>query len=320
METPKTIFTNQPKLSEDKADEKFNERRLALLPIIEKYISGYEHFAGEKVKVTFAETGVSSLVSIIETEKEKFVLKMPLSKSYSLGEAQFLKVWEQAGVKVPHIFDEGVIDGESYVLMEYIDAPMIRGAYTDEEMIEKGVYTEMGNILRLMHEPRGEGYGNVIDGKGEYETFAEWLNGADMQKRMAYVQENKVLPDILELLPKIFEILKDHAEKENKSSFCHDDFAGNIFATDPLTVFDPNPRFNNRYVDVGRTMMNFLARNLYPKQILESYFANETCDEKVLQASIFLGIFMKLTYAHKKGNLERIQNWQNYINQNKHLL
>lgn len=318
----KIIFTNEPKLSEHEVQSKFNERRISLVPLVRDFISTHDRFKNKEVNVTFAYKGVSSLISIIEVDGEKVVLKIPLSVGYSRGEAQFLKAWEQAGVKVPHVIEEGMLGEHSYALMEYVDAPILGETYDDTERIEKGIYFEMGNTLRLMHEPKAEGYGRVVDGKGEYAEFKELLLGEDIQKKVAYVEEHKLLGDEHGSLSLAFEILIEHVKRENKSSYCHDDFGtSNIFATHPITVFDPNPRFNNRYLDLGRTILLGIAHDgIFPEQLVEGYFQGEPCDKRVLHAAILFNSCMKFYYWNKVKKYKGIKKVQEYLIQNKYVL
>ncbi|MEN9622259.1 MAG: hypothetical protein RLZZ67_693 [Candidatus Parcubacteria bacterium] len=317
MSQNKVVFKNQPKLSTFAVQEKFNQKRLLLVPVIENFLSNSQYFTGE-ITVEFAHTGVSSLVCIVESVKEKAVLKVSLSIAHSAGEARFLNVWRDAGVHTPHVFDSGYFKDLPYVLMEYMAVPTLSETWSYREMIENGTCLEMGRLLRKMHVPKGEGYGMVLDGKGLHKTCREWIDGPDMQKRITYVQENNLLPDVWHLFPKVVDVFIAHAEKENHSSFCHDDFgSSNIFATKPLTIFDPNPRFNNRYTDVGRTIVNYVAKGLFPKEIVDGYFEKEACDEKVLYASIFLNVVMKLPRAQEKGLVDVIKNLQEYLVLNK---
>lgn len=321
--TTEITFHNEPKLSEHEVDNKFNERRLNLIPHVKNFISNHERFQNKKVSVSFAHEGVSSLVCIIETPDEKMVLKIPLSLSYSSGEGQFLKVWEKAGVKVPHVIEEGVISEHVYTLMEYIDAPILAEKYSWQEQIEKKIYLEMGSTLSLMHSPKTEGYGRVVNGKAEFNTFREWLESADMQKRFKYCKENMLLSDEHGSLDIALEILTEHINK-TKSSYCHDDFGtGNIFATEPITVFDPNSRFNNGYIDLGRSIFSIIfnkGRNEAIEQIIKGYFGDDAYDIGVLHASIMLASYMKFTYAHQTNKIKKIQNIQEYLTKNKHLL
>jgi fructosamine-3-kinase len=315
-------FTNEPKLSEHEVDRAFNERRVALAKALGPFIATHSIFKDKDVAAEFAHKGISSLISIIDAEGEKFVLKIPLSTDYAAGEALFLKVWEQAGVKVPHIFDEGSIDGHPYIIMEYVDAPLLVNAHSHEELVEKGLYKEMGRTLRLMHTPKAEGYGKVVHNKAEFASFKEWLVSPDMERRVEYVQRYNLLAEKEHgALSDARDILLTHVEKSGTSSYCHDDFgSSNIFATDPLTVFDPNPRFNNGYIDLGRSYVNTIAAGKFPTGLKEGYFEGELCNEKTLHASIFLNMLTKLPYKHKTNRTDLIENMQTYLANNKHFL
>lgn len=308
------IFKNAPKLSEHEADRNFNERRLALADQLEGFITSHSRFQGKTVSVTFAHKGISSLIAIIETSDGNLVLKIPLSRTYAEGEAQFLKVWEIAGVKVPHVIEDGFLDGHSFILMEYIDAPILAGAYSREEMSTKGIYTEMGRTLRRMHMPEGDGYGRVVEGVGEFTTFSDWLYSPDIETRVAYVKEHHLLGEEHGSISKALKILEAHISEKVKSSFCHDDFgAANIFATVPITVFDPNPRFNNGYLDLGRSMLGYLSNGISPSQLLEGYFGGAAYNVQVLRAAVMLNTYMKFPYWHKVKRTEQIRRMQEYF-------
>lgn len=319
---PKVVFNNEPKLSEHEAQSKFNERRLSLIPLVRDFISTHERFKDKEVNVTFAHKGVSSLISIIEASGEKTVLKIPLRVGNPKGEAQFLKVWEQAGVSVPHVIEDGILGEHSYLLMKYIDAPILGEAYSNKECIENGIYSEMGRMLSLMHVPEAKGYGRIVDGKAEYAEFKDFLSGEYMQERVGYAEENELLGDEHGSLSLAFEILIDHTNREDKSSYCHDDFGtSNIFATHPITVFDPNPIFSNRYLDLGRTLMLRIAHDgIFLDQLVDGYFGNKPYDRKVLHASILLNACMKFHYWNQVKKSNGIKNVQDYLVKNKYLL
>ncbi|MCC6323739.1 phosphotransferase [Candidatus Nomurabacteria bacterium] len=316
----KIVFKNQPKLSEHEVDNKFNERRLSLIPYVRDYISSHDLFKNKEVNVTFAHKGISSLVCIIETANEKLVLKISLG-SHGTAEAQFLRVWEEVGVKVPHVIEDGMLNGHAFTLMEYIDAPILSEIYNNRELLKNGIYFEMGHTLSVMHSPKAEGYGRVVDGKAEFTEFKDWINSEDMKKRYQYVSENMLLGEEHGSLTTAIEILIEHTNNENKSSYCHDDFGtSNMFATHPITIFDPSPKFNNRYIDLGRTLYNHIAKGVFPKQLIDGYFENKPYQEKVLHASILISSYFKFPYSHKKKRLEIMQNIKEYLIQNKHLL
>ena len=313
-------FSNKPKLSEHDIQKDFNERRIGLVPQIEYFLSNHDFFKTKQVNVTFKDKGVGSLVCILETTEEKLVLKIPLSKTFSEGEGLFLKVWEKVGVKVPNIIEEGKITEYSYILMEFINAPLLSEKYSSDEMIEKGIDLEVGKVLNMMHQPHAEGYGHVINGKAQYVTFQEWLNDKKLKEAISYVQENKLLGSEHGSLSIALKLLTEHANN-NQSSYCHFDYgSSNIFATDPITVFDPNPQFNNGYLDLGLSVFNCISAGVSPKQLITGYFGNKPFNEKVLHASVLLNSYIKLPSRHMKGKSEHIKNIQDYLSKNTHFL
>jgi fructosamine-3-kinase len=221
-------------------------------------------------------------------------------------------VWEQVGVQVPHILEEGSLGGHSYVLMEYIDAPVLLDAYSKEELATKGIFLEMGRTLRRMHTPEAQGYGRVMAGKAEFPQFTQWLLGRDVEERVNYVKKHDLLSEKHGSVEKAFQILQEYVGSKNASSYCHDDFGfENIFATLPMiTVFDPNPRFNNRYIDLGRALTIYISQGIFSEQFLEGYFENDVWEEGVLRAAILLNVCIKFRYWHK---VAQIQNMQEYL-------
>ncbi len=321
----KIIFKNQPTLSINEADKNFNERRLSLIPFIENFLSNLPLLSNKDVSVTFLNSkGVSSLVSIVETFDQKLVLKIPLSKAYSLGEAQFLKTWESVGVKVPHIVSDGFLNDHAYILYEYIEGKTLGESYTTQELIDNNKYHELGVTLRRMHEPKTTGYGSVRNGAAEYKTFREWLESPEVKKKVGYVQEHNLLNEKHGSLVKAFEILINFVESSKESSYCHEDLHPyNIFDTNPITIFDPNPRFHHGYIDVARCLYGSIFDNEpieARQQLIEGYFKDETYNKQALHAAILLYGYMKFTYAHKTNKIEGITNVQRYLIENKKLL
>ena len=86
IHSDKIIFLNQPKISPHEADGELNVVRLELIPYIEEFIINNELFENKNVIVSFFHTGVSSLVSILETEDKKYVLKIQLRDTGPRGE------------------------------------------------------------------------------------------------------------------------------------------------------------------------------------------------------------------------------------------
>ncbi len=262
---PTVVFRNQPKMSEHEVDEKFNKMKIEFIPYIEQYVTEHNLFKNEsEVGIEFAHKGVSSIIAIIDTPTNKFVLKIPRSKELSAGEALFFAVWEKAGVSVPHVLETGVMHDLPYTLIEFIDAPTLDVAYSQEERLDKKMFVEMGQTLRLMHSVRADGYGSVVDGKPEFETVEEWLAGDDMKKRFDYIHEHNLLEGLGDVLERSLEVIKRNAETSG-STYCHADYgSANMFATNPITIFDSNPKFNSGYYDLGRIQFEQIANNNTP--------------------------------------------------------
>jgi len=315
-------FKNQPKFSGAEVDKNRDERRLSSFSSIENFLLNDDLFKGKEIEVEFSHEGISSLVCFIEGGEKKMVLKIAVDNTVTEGsEVLFLRTWESIGISTPHIYKEGKFTDRPFVLMEYIDAPTAGEKYKEDKEGRESMHLEAGRILREMHKPEAIGFGKVIDGKGEYVSFKEWIDTLDMSNRVKYIEENNLLTLEHGTFSQARNILVDYVGDSNKSSYCHFDYsAGHLFATEPLTVFDPNPLFNNGYIDLGRTLVNYIAASgTYPKKLVEGYFEEGGLDEKVLHASIFINIIYKLPYQHQKGRLQTIQNFQNYLSQNKFL-
>ncbi len=320
-------FTNEPKLSEHEVDQKFNERRKKLVPLMKDFIAQHPLFSGKKVDVTFLHAGVSSLVSILETSEQKLILKIPLSELNSRLEGVFLKAWENVGVKVPHVLEEGEIGEHFYVLMEYVDSDTASSKYKGEESLEKNVYHDLGKLLRKMHEAKTEGYSNIVNKKStpEYLSIAEWLKGdSSMQTQVEYVKEHKLLDDEKHgSIDDVFKILISTIGDSKESVYCHNDFGGgNVFATEPFTVFDPWPCFHHPFMDITRSLILISKRGVGKagEQFLDGYFGDEKYDKKLFHAFLVLNITVKLPYMHKTKGTEKIEGLQKYLEQTKNLL
>ncbi len=323
---PKVTFLNQPKLSEHFVDQKFNESRSSLVPQIEEFIIGNDLFKNEKVDVSFFHDGASSLVSLLETINKKYILKIALRvNTYSNGEVLFLKAWEDIGVPVPHIYDSGVINEHSYILMNYIDAKTLDKAYTEKELLDKKIFFQMGQTLSKMNSVQVKGYGKITEsGTGEYAEFKDWIfENPQTKNQLKYVKENNLLPEgTYGSVEEAIQTLISYIQLNFQSVYCHYDFSpGNVFNTEPLTIFDPVPIFNNPYLDIGKSVVQTLA--YYPshevsEQLVSGYFSGntETLNTKVLQASILFIAHTKFKYWHQTNKMQCIENVKNYLEVN----
>lgn len=309
------VFHNEPQPSEHDID--FDTKRQNLVAQISDYLSTHDKFRGKQVGITSSAT--RSLTSIVESSGKKFVFKiLPHAKA----EAQFLNAWENAGVRVPHVIEESRMGEYAYILMEYVDAPTLAKAYAPEELAEKGIYREMGQLLRLMHAPKAKGYGPVIGGNAAHSEFRKWFFGADVMAAIAYGRTHLLLGEEHGSIREAFEILQAHISEQNHSSYCHDDFsAANILATHPMTVFDPNPIFNNGYIDLGRSLVIHISQGIsQQRQLVEGYFAGDNYSERVLHAAVLLNAYLKFCYWHNVKKSNQIENVRKYLQERRELL
>ncbi len=315
--TESIVFLNEPRLTGYEIDKEFDEKRKLLAREIASFIAEHKLFNGKPIEVTFSHSGISSLVSILDTGHEKYVLKIPLKKEFSRNEAVFLKAWEQVGVSVPHVIEAGEIVGHPYILMEYIDALPLRHAHTVEQLIGKKLYVEMGVVLRKMHTATANGYGSIINGQPEFPDIKTWLDRSSLQDKFLYVKEHELLKDEAHgSLPEAQEVLFREIGSDSSTVYGHSDFSiANIFATDPLTVFDPIPFLNHPYMDLARTLVLAVRSGLNEpgRQIVEGYFGDEKYDENLLKAAVVVNAYMKLRYWHETNRFEDVKKLQDYL-------
>lgn len=314
---PTVVLRNEPRISEHDVDQSFNEMKKEFVPYIQQFVAEHDLFKDEEeVGIEFAHKGVSSIIAMIDTATKKLVLKIPRNKTFSAGEGQFLRIWEEAGVSVPHVIEEGELHGQPYTLMHFVDAPTLDQAYTAEELFDNGSFAEMGKILRLMHSQKANGYGFVVDGAPEFHTVEQWFASDDIKTRLDYITEHSALPKLDGMIPEALGIIRQHSENAG-STYCHDDFgARNLFATKPITVFDANPRYNNGYYDLGRIKFTRLATGASEEsfaQLLDGYFYEDECDRTTLKAYTFLAFCMKYPYWHKTGKKKELETATNYF-------
>lgn len=317
----KITFLNQPKFSGHATDKVLDQGRELLIPQIENYLKTSDLFKAESVQVSFFQEGVSSLVGLIEASNKKYVLKISLRPKDLNREAMFLKEWESIGVNVPHIFEDGFMNGHPYILMQYIEAKTISTYYKENELDIK-VFFQMGEVLNKMHTLKAVGYGKPVKkGEGEFKDFRTWIYEDEHNKRqIAYVKEHNLLPeDIYGSIEEALETLIKYS-LGSESVYCHDDFAPyNIFHTNPLTVFDAVCMYNILYIDLGKSIVKMLSNDFQDKknidQFIEGYFSSkkELLDRKVLKAAVLLQSCKNFKYWHKKNRLDRIDMVRKYL-------
>jgi fructosamine-3-kinase len=327
MSISSVIFLNQPKLSGHSVNQDQDERRLALVPKIDSWLSNHQLFQNKKVSVSFFQAGASGLTSLLDAEDKKFVLKVLLRPDGPQGEPQFLKAWEAAGVPVPHVYEFGMLEDHPYILMSYVDAQSLEHS-SETELLEKNVFVKMGETLRQIHQTKAKGFGRMKeDGIGEYETFTSWLlEFPQTINQLSYMQKHDLLPEeAFGSVDNAKKILLEHIGENTDTTYCHWDFApGNILNTDPLTVFDPVPTYNHPYLDIARSIVQTIgagfARPEVSEQFLKGYFSDTSLDQKFLQAAVLFISHTKMPHWHKTDETKILENLKTYLAEHKHLM
>ena len=181
----------------------------------------------------------------------------------------------------------------------------------------------MGKTLRLMHTSKAIGYGKLSKGIPEFETFEDWINKDE--KNVRSINETKALNLLNDVdhgsITRAREILIEYIKTDPRSSYCHLDFAPeNIFATSPITPFDPNPAFNHPYIDLALAIVIATSRcgpSDAAHQIIEGYFAGEEYSKQALHAAILRVTYSKFVYWSKTDQPKRLAWLQEYLNTNK---
>jgi hypothetical protein len=108
------------------------------------------------------------------------------------------------------------------------------------------------NQPRLSTHEIDEGFGVVKDGKGAHFQFSEWLK-YQIEQKAGYADDTRFLDDNKHgNFVAAIKIMNDYVGTSAESCYCHNDFAyQNIFATEPLTVFDPIPILGHPYMDLA---------------------------------------------------------------------
>jgi len=307
------IFVNQPTLSDHEIYNSSNKRRVSLLPHIENFLNQHQFFKDKEVNVFFPSVGSASTVCILDVLGIRKVLKIHLSsKSFYEYEGTFLRAWKNVGVNTPQILEEGTIDGSHYILMDFVDAKTLQETYKKGEVIRKEIFVKMGRILQQIHTAKAEGFGSIKNGKGNYVLFSEWLDN-EINSRRPNIDEDA------EDFSLAVAVINKFIGSSSESSYCHNDFAyQNIFATEPLTVFDPIPVLNHPHMDLASAIVKAIGRGISDEasqQLIRGYTSDGSfpINRAALQAAIIIQGYMSFTLWSQTGKDQGIKDLRAYL-------
>lgn len=117
--------------------------------------------------------GLDQEVKIVQTDKGKFVLKIPhKEKDKTLKEIVATKLCANKGIPVPKI----IFYNESLLIESYIDGVDLDDLKTSKENFE-AIYFKIGQLMKVMHSIKGQNFGPVNKEKliGEKSTQKEFI-------------------------------------------------------------------------------------------------------------------------------------------------
>lgn len=208
----------------------------------------------------------------VETlEKKYFLLVQPnTSKEFFVTEAAGLEDLQKAGITVPEVYHVDEINGDSYLLISFLEEG------------PRGNYRDLAKMIAKMHQATSEngffGYpyphqGTDINFDNDWtDSWIELFIERRLDKlRDALVKNNKWNQnqvDTYEQARKV--ILEELTEHSSKPSLLHGDLWGgnHMFLTDGQpALFDPAPFYGDREFDIGVTT----SFGGYPQEFYEAY-------------------------------------------------
>lgn len=265
-------------------------------------------------------SGITSAVFKVVTETSPFVVKMTIEGGGSGAEATFLEEWKKQGVRVPQVLKARPADSQidaDILIMEYIDKPILSESTTSEERVRKGISREMGRVLALMHKAKGTGFGLPVRGnetQGKYMTFRQEMEEMSLGKKIAELFQVQLIGSKeKEAMARAIDILEQDIINGTRPTLTHNDFSpGNIFSTEPITVFDPDPKITHPAIDLAyATFMPLVRKDSNPKEtqeILAGYRDVSPMDDKILAAATILRGLRKLRTWQRRGSVKKIEN------------
>ncbi len=270
------------------------------------------------IKIFFLSGGVSSIVCRIETDSEKYVLKILTSHDVTEGEALFLREWSRIGIRTPRIVDEGISLGHAYLLMEHIEAKTLSQKFTPQELLEKKIFFTLGRTLAIMHTPTARGCGEIKGGTVQFNDARTWWQGSKIKEEIAYAMENKLIPEtLIDSLSSDIEDFIGYIDTD-RTVFCHNDFSvSHVFATEPLTVIDPNPIIHHPLFDVARSILTIANLSIDlsdgTRMFLEGYKEQSSCSLTYLKSALLLQACLKFSYWHRAGKSKSIEKARKFL-------
>lgn len=176
--------------------------------------------------------------------------------SFYDGEIAGLKLFEEIGINAPRVIDHGFVDGDTYLLLSFL------------EEASKGSQSELAEVVAKMHQkksPNGK-FGFDYPYRGSQTTFSnDWKDTwaeVFLEERMNVLAKQLMDMDLwtdydYEKFEKVY-LIMDNELKNQKSQACllHGDLWGGNYmflSEGSPALFDPSPFYGDREFDIGIT-------------------------------------------------------------------
>ncbi|MFA6602188.1 MAG: aminoglycoside phosphotransferase family protein [Candidatus Shapirobacteria bacterium] len=255
--------------------------------------------------------GETSVVYLANPESDPFVVKMALGEKKLLAEAEFLKAWNEKGVKTPEIyaaFPATDMLPVSMVVMEYIREKSIHRLIENGGKISPRLVYDLGHTLAIMHLCEGEGFGEASGKRGKYETQAEDLNNRILGRKLDYLRENGLISSEE---GSALTVASSILAAGSVSRVTHNDYGlYNLMATEPFTVTDPDPKLGDPLLDLGNCLNIWEAgygeSMGSTNEIIQGYSQVSKIDGKRLAAARAIQASAKIRTWSSKGRTEKV--------------
>lgn len=245
----------------------------------------------------------------IENNKQKyFLLVQPnTSKDFFITEAAGLKDLKTAGVTVPDVYHLGEINGDTYLLISFLE----EGG--------SGSYAELAKMVAKMHQTYNNRFGYKYPHHGAGITFNNnwtdsWIE-LFVERRLdklrdEIIQSDKWTQKQIDIYEQTREIIiKELSNHHSKPSLLHGDLWGgnHMFLTNSTpALFDPAPFYGDREFDIGITT----AFRGYPKEFYETYQKTLPLSEGYEKRLDYYRLYLFMVHLHKFGSI-----YENRVNQ-----
>lgn len=268
-----------------------------------------------------------SVIFKIETKNGSYVVKMSREKNLAEREEAFYQQWEQSGVSVPEVYGGQCADDiipVSIMSMNYINAKTLICRMSSQEIVKNSVAREMGRTLAIMHNSKGQGFGKPRVKNplvGTYNSFTEYMDKCLFKREIVWLISSGIIENKdVKLARKAVDIVEKDFKNGTKPTLNHNDFTrSNIFSTNPITIFDPQPSISHPYLCLAHPLLESMIHKI-PKakereEILAGYKEFVDVDKRVLAAATVIRAMIRFRNLHRNKQHIKADKLKDIINQ-----